>query len=44
MQLWLPLQVNGVIMNMPCHFSPTALAFSLMMHTYIYSDIALNLV
>ncbi|XP_028281769.1 IgGFc-binding protein-like [Parambassis ranga] len=32
------IEVNGVIRNMPCHVSPTALAFSLGMHTYIYSD------
>ncbi|XP_008299291.1 IgGFc-binding protein-like [Stegastes partitus] len=32
------IEVNGVKRNMPCHFSPSALAFSLHLHTYIYTD------
>ncbi|XP_074538742.1 IgGFc-binding protein [Halichoeres trimaculatus] len=31
------LEVDGVIRNMPYHLSPTALVFSLGLHTYIYT-------
>ncbi|KAM6995326.1 IgGFc-binding protein [Tautogolabrus adspersus] len=33
------LEVDGVIKNMPYHLGPTALASSLGMHTYIYTDV-----
>ncbi|XP_041649020.1 IgGFc-binding protein isoform X2 [Cheilinus undulatus] len=32
------LEVDGVIKNMPYYLSPSALAFSLGLHTYIYTD------
>ncbi|XP_071325188.1 IgGFc-binding protein [Trachinotus anak] len=32
------VEVGGVKRNMPYHLSPTALAFSLGLHTYIYTD------
>uniref|UniRef100_A0A3Q3EKG2 VWFD domain-containing protein n=1 Tax=Labrus bergylta TaxID=56723 RepID=A0A3Q3EKG2_9LABR len=35
----LEVSVDGVIKNMPYHLGPTALAFSLGMHTYIYTDV-----
>lgn len=38
MQFWHPLQVDGVKRSMPYHFGPAALAFSLGLHTYIYTD------
>ncbi|KAE8288669.1 IgGFc-binding protein Fcgamma-binding protein antigen [Larimichthys crocea] len=33
------IEVDGVKRNMPYRFSPTALAFSLGLHTYIYTDV-----
>ncbi|KAM9352917.1 IgGFc-binding protein-like [Symphorus nematophorus] len=33
------IEVDGVKRSMPCHLSPTALAFSLGLHTYIYTDV-----
>lgn len=43
MQSWHPLQVDGVMKNMPYLLSPTALAFSLGLHTYIYTDMGFGL-
>nr|XP_046255484.1 IgGFc-binding protein-like isoform X2 [Scatophagus argus] len=37
------IEVDGVKRRMPCHFSPTALAFSLGLHTYIYTDVGFEL-
>ncbi|KAM3613584.1 uncharacterized protein V6R79_001825 [Siganus canaliculatus] len=39
MQLWLPLQVDGVKRHMPFPLNPDALALSLGMHIYIYIDV-----
>lgn len=39
MQFWPPLQDDGI----PFHYSPTALVFSLVLHTYIYTNMGFEL-